>query len=677
MKKLFLSFLTVIASFSMIAQTIVSTTAENRNAILEEFTGIHCTYCPDGHLISNNIQTANPNDYFAINIHVGSFATPAAGEPDFRTSFGTAIEAQTSLAGYPAGTVNRHLFSGWSQSTTTPGTAMSRSHWADAVDTVISKPSYVNIAAATTINLSTREMTVLVEGYFTGTGAPSSMKLNVAVSQNNVTGPQTGGSSNPSQVMPSGLYNHMHMLRHLITGQFGAQIDTTSQSTFFSRTYTWQIPANINGVPVSLGNLEVIAFIAENTQEIVTGNISSMNYVIPAGVSIIDMQATDNTTIPAMCDNTVVPSVTIKNNTSNVIADTFYVQYTYNGGTPVVQQVTTPLLGGNTTTVTFPAISLSAASNTIEYNVNLTNVTHLLDILTGNNISATPVFLVMPATPFATIYTEDFESYADYTAEIDNSIIVNPTQEPAFTLTKAGVSGLTTDLGAYAASLSSYLVNFYNINTGNTVQIMFHKLNFASNTASGVKFDYAYAQYSNEDDRLQVLASEDCGATWTTLWDKAGADLATSPAVSSGNFFPEANHWATANVDMSAFNGKSEVILSFKAISAYGNNLYIDNINIYNNTNIGIQTSVETNAASIYPNPANEQLNLSLELAENANVTYVIINSLGQTVANENLGLMVAGAQNQSINVAELAQGLYTIQIQINNQTITKKLTIN
>jgi hypothetical protein len=206
---------------------------------------------------------------------------------------------------------------------------------------------------------------------------------------------------------------------------------------------------------------------------------------------------------------------------------------------------------------------------------------------------------------------------------------------------------------------------------------MFHKLNFASNTASGVKFDYAYAQYSNEDDRLQVLASEDCGVTWTTLWDKAGADLATSPAVSSGNFFPEANHWATANVDMSAFNGKSEVILSFKAISAYGNNLYIDNINIYNNTNIGIQTSVETNAASIYPNPANEQLNLSLELAENANVTYVIINSLGQTVANENLGLMVAGAQNQSINVAELAQGLYTIQIQINNQTITKKLTIN
>ena len=38
------------------AQTIVSTTPENKNAILEEFTGIYCVYCPDGHLIANNLK---------------------------------------------------------------------------------------------------------------------------------------------------------------------------------------------------------------------------------------------------------------------------------------------------------------------------------------------------------------------------------------------------------------------------------------------------------------------------------------------------------------------------------------------------------------------------------------------------------------------------------------------
>ena len=43
-------------TFSMIAQTIVSTNPENKNVILEEFTGIYCTYCPDVHSIAHAIK---------------------------------------------------------------------------------------------------------------------------------------------------------------------------------------------------------------------------------------------------------------------------------------------------------------------------------------------------------------------------------------------------------------------------------------------------------------------------------------------------------------------------------------------------------------------------------------------------------------------------------------------
>jgi len=71
MKKLFsfLSFLLIASSF--FAQTIVSTSPENKNVILEEFTGIHCGYCPDGHAIAQGIQDDNPDDVFIINIHTG------------------------------------------------------------------------------------------------------------------------------------------------------------------------------------------------------------------------------------------------------------------------------------------------------------------------------------------------------------------------------------------------------------------------------------------------------------------------------------------------------------------------------------------------------------------------------------------------------------------------------
>ena len=49
------------------AQTFVDTTQQNKNVIIEEFTGIGCVYCPDGHLIAQNLHNANPNDVFLIN----------------------------------------------------------------------------------------------------------------------------------------------------------------------------------------------------------------------------------------------------------------------------------------------------------------------------------------------------------------------------------------------------------------------------------------------------------------------------------------------------------------------------------------------------------------------------------------------------------------------------------
>lgn len=666
-----------LASFSMAAQTIVDTTSQNRKAVLEEFTGIHCTWCPAGHLISNDIAAANTGNYFAINVHVGGYATPNAGEPDFRTSFGDAIVGQTSLAGYPAGTVNRHLFTGWSQNASSPGTAMSRGDWTDAVeDSIITKTSYVNVASTATLNLSTRVMTILVEGYFTGAGAPSTMALNVAINQNNIPGPQTGDTKNPAQMLPNGMYNHMDVLRHLVTGQWGATIDTTAQGTFFARTYSYTVPTAINGVPMELGNLDVIVFIAEGNQEIITGNKSVMTYVTPPGVNLVDLEATEMTTLPAFCGTTVIPIVKVKNLSTTVNADTFSVEYVYNGGAVVSQLITTPLNSGDSINITFPAVTLTAKANGIGFYVHVDSAATLIDITTGNNLTATPAFYVMPSATIGTVYGEDFESYTDFATTIDSTIIVNPTGEPAFAVSKGGVTGLTYDIGGYGNSLFSYMVNFYGIAAGNEVEMIFHKMDFSSNTAYGLKFNYAYAQYSSENDQLQVLASDDCGATWTTLWDKAGSALKTTAPVSSGNFFPESTMWASANIDLSAFDGKSEVIISFKAISDYGNNLYIDDINVYNSTSVSIETPVNANTVVMYPNPANNQFNLDIELAENANVSYSILNNLGQKVIEASLGNLNAGSQTQKINISDLAQGIYLVQININGSIITKKLTV-
>lgn len=278
------------------AQTFVSTEPSNKNVIIEEYTGINCGYCPSGHQIANGIVEDNPGRVWAINIHQGSFAANT-----YTTQWGNALANQTGLTGYPSGTVNRHVFSG-------SNTALSRGDWAQATSMMLQQSSPVNVAARGTLDFNTRVLTLEVEAYYTASSAVSTNKLNVAVLQNNILGPQSGGSSNPAQ-MEGAQYRHMHMLRDLVTGQWGESIDTTSQGTFVSRTYTYTVPASISNEEMVLEDLEVIVFIAEGNQEILSGCKADIQFVgaLPK-IAGLKMEPTLDG-----CDITFESSFTLKN----------------------------------------------------------------------------------------------------------------------------------------------------------------------------------------------------------------------------------------------------------------------------------------------------------------------------------------------------------------------------
>ena len=112
MKKQLLTLLAAGTVGSAFAQLPVSTAAQNKHIVLEEYTGIYCGYCPDGHSIANGIYAANPGSVL-INIHTGGYAAVAAGEPDLTTTIGNAIAALPGMGitGYPAGDVNRTILS--------------------------------------------------------------------------------------------------------------------------------------------------------------------------------------------------------------------------------------------------------------------------------------------------------------------------------------------------------------------------------------------------------------------------------------------------------------------------------------------------------------------------------------------------------------------------------------
>ena len=396
MKKLLLVNLSLLAGLSAYAQLPVSTTAEMKNVVLEEFTGIYCGYCPQGHAIANDIYDANPNDVVVINIHAGSYANPQGNDPDFRTPFGDAIANQSDLAGYPAGTVNRQVFAGMEMNA--GGTAMSRSNWESTSNTVLGQASYVNVALEGTLDVVTRVLTVDVETHFTGV-APSSVNLNVALLQNHVAGTQSGASGNPDQVLEDGNYEHNHMLRHLLTGQWGHVINTTTQGTTSSNQFTYTIPEDLNGVPYELGNLEIVAFVAEGQQNIMTGAKGPIEFqgLIDDNASIDDVKSRDE-----ICGDYTNAVVKFKNKGATEITS-LEVTYDVNGGTPMTETWTGSIDFYETATIELSNIDVSSmATGTI--NTSITAVNGNTDGESSDNTGSVD-FTQTSASAFGTDYT--------------------------------------------------------------------------------------------------------------------------------------------------------------------------------------------------------------------------------------------------------------------------------
>ena len=298
------SALGLLLTTGLLAQLPVSQLPENKNVVLEEFTGIYCTFCPDGHRLANEFKAANPGDVILVNIHAGSFASPNGNDPDFRTIHGTLIAGSAGIVGYPAGSINRRYFPQYSQG---GGTAMSRGSWASAGSTIISEASYVNIAMDAVYDIGTNKIHVDVEMYLTG-NIPSGggLSLVVALLQNNIEGPQVGAGSNPSQVLPNGKYNHSHMLRDLLSpSRFGDVIDFSS-GPMATKSLVYDVPSDIAGIATVPADMEVVAYLLETpSYEIITGCESVMQvgylgeneYAVNGGIKVFPNPAADNVNV--------------------------------------------------------------------------------------------------------------------------------------------------------------------------------------------------------------------------------------------------------------------------------------------------------------------------------------------------------------------------------------------
>ncbi len=265
MKKTITLSLIAFSVFNVNAQLPVSTSPGKKQAILEEFSGVHCHFCPQTEVTSEQILTDNPGKVFVVHLHQSSNSSqPTGNDPDFRTAAGDTVYSIF-------GTTNTYLTAGLNRHDFFQGqTVLGRIFWTQSVATILSQDAYVNIAGQATLDPLTRELTVNIEAYYTANSPVATNKLTVMVLQDSINAYQDGASLNPAMVNPDGTYRHMHILRDVITNSAkGDSITTCTSGTLFTRTITYTVPASYKNTTAELANLRIVALVAETDKEII------------------------------------------------------------------------------------------------------------------------------------------------------------------------------------------------------------------------------------------------------------------------------------------------------------------------------------------------------------------------------------------------------------------------
>lgn len=336
------------------------------------------------------------------------------------------------------------------------------------------------------------------------------------------------------------------------------------------------------------------------------------------------------------CSCTATPTVTLQNVGNDPLTSaTFSIDF---DGQTSTFDWTGNLTKFNTVTVTLPQVTTSV-DGAHTYSVTVTTVNGVADADPVMNTASTGFNVNI--NPTASAIDEDFAGGIP-------SDWANP-EDLLFTYDLGGEHG------------NAVVFNAYSFESGTIANLYLPYENLSTLTNPIMVFDLAHKRYNTSySERLRVMYSTDCGATWNSAYNKSGAALSTSTGNVTSNFIPTNAQWRDEVVDLSGITDNDDVIIRFEFKSGYGNNVWIDNVRVMNATGI---EEIESDL-NVYPNPATEVINIS---TSDEVQRVEIFNMQGQLVKVE------TGDVN-TVSVKELANGVYTIKLTTSNGTSMHKI---
>ena len=434
-----------------------------------------------------------------------------------------------------------------------------------------------------------------------------------------------------------------------------AQVSGTTSNDFTSPV-TYNVLAEDGST-----NQDWIVTVTVATTQSSEKDITAFSFPEETGAATIDAtNHTVNIEVNACADLTnLTPSIEVSALASidpaSGVAQDFSSVFTY---TVTAEDASTQIW---TVTVTKIATPETVCANAAAYTINGADYTNTLCPSTPLYVEVTldqdyvNVVLTTDGSDFDTKLAY-FANCADITDDMTTSPS-NPANNLGYdddggTSVQSLITETTLSAGTYIACLYGYSTS-----SGN---IQFRVTGTPASEANILTYTIP-TQVSSEifsaNDSISVLMPQGTDVTALiadfTLSTNATVTVATVDQVSGTT----PNDWTTNPVDY--------VVLGEDGITTRTWSVWVT-------TNVGINNVIDSKDVTVYPNPNNGQFNIALNLNVNT-VNMEVVNALGQVIAEFN---NIDANSTQTINLDQVAEGMYYIRISSDNETIIKKVNV-
>ena len=221
---------------------------EDRNVIIEEFTGVRCVQCPAGSAEIQRLKSIHGERLIAVSIHAGSWANPYnQSQYNFKTDEGEQLLGFLGIPdGFPTGVIDRKLFPGQ------PDLQLETAGiWSGIIGEELERDANIKLEIENDWNESDRTLKVNVLGTALE-NIIEEVKLTILITEDGII---------DTQIVPNdGIiddYEHNHVLRKTLTAFDGDKIaESFDLGATFSEEYSFSLPNEWNAE-----NCNVVAFV--------------------------------------------------------------------------------------------------------------------------------------------------------------------------------------------------------------------------------------------------------------------------------------------------------------------------------------------------------------------------------------------------------------------------------